>query len=88
MEVQEQPDLDPETERITDTEVREQMKRSAGLRRFTAAFLASVTLFAFMPKATGENAVTAAAVEKNRDNTWLGVAGLSDPDVPADKDTP
>ena len=31
--------------------------------------------------ATGENAVTAAAVEKNRDNTWLGVAGLSDPEI-------
>ena len=51
------------------------------------AFLASVMILAFIPKVMGEGAASTAAEEKSRDNTWLGTAGLSDPEIPADKDT-
>ena len=53
-----------------------------------AAFLAAVMILVFLPKVLGEGAASVAAEGKNQDNTWLGTAGLSDPEVPADKDTP
>ena len=52
------------------------------------AFLTAVMILLSGPKVTGEGAASIAAEDKNQDNTWLGSAGLSDPDVPADKDTP
>ena len=57
-----------------------------GLMRIITAILIWVMILAFIPEVMGENA--AEAPEKSRDNTWLGTAGLSDPDRPADKDSP
>ena len=52
------------------------------------AFLASLIILAFIPKGIGESAASIAVGEKNPDDTRLGTAGLSDPEIPADKDTP
>ena len=51
-------------------------------------FLISVMILAFIPKVMGESAAFITDGEKNANNTWLGIAGLSDPETPADKDTP
>ena len=51
-------------------------------------FLISVMILMFITNAMGETTPSAAAAEKNRDNTWLGTAGISNPDRPTDKDTP
>ena len=59
-----------------------------GMPRIMAAFLALVVFFVFIPTGMGETAAPAAAFEKNRENTRLGTAGLSNPDIPADKDAP
>ncbi len=57
-----------------------------GLMGIITAILIWVMIPAFIPEVMGENA--ASVPEKSRDNTWLGTAGLSDPDRPADKDSP
>lgn len=52
------------------------------------AFLTAIMILVFIPKVMGEGTASIAAEEKSQDNTWLGTAGLSDPETPADKDTP
>ena len=48
----------------------------------------SIMMLAFIPKAIGEDVTSITDVQKNQENTWLGTAGLSDPKIPTDKDTP
>ena len=52
------------------------------------AFLISVMILVTFPKAMGASAPSIAPGEKNPNNIWLGTAGLSNPEVPADKDSP
>ncbi len=63
-------------------------EKKARLQGIMMAFLISVMTLVSFPKAMGEGAASLAPGEKNPDNTWLGTAGLSDPDIPADKDAP
>lgn len=58
------------------------------IRGIMMTVLLSIMVLAFIPKAMGEDVTSIADVKKNRENTCLGTAGLSDPDVPADKDAP
>lgn len=60
----------------------------ARISGITRTFLISVMILAFITNAMGENGTSVTVTEKNRENTRLGTAGLSDPDAPADKDTP
>ena len=64
------------------------IERFPGISCAWMAFLISVMILVSFPKATGENVAFIVPREKNPDNTWLGTAGLSDPDRPADKDAP
>ncbi len=57
-------------------------------RGIMMACLISVMILISFPTAMGESEASIARGEKNPDNTWLGTAGLSDPDIPADKDAP
>ena len=52
------------------------------------AILASIMMLMFIPKTMGEDVTSTAGAKKNLEDTWLGTAGLSDPDIPADKDAP
>ena len=68
--------------------IRPNAENKVKLQRIMMAFLISVMILVTLPKAMGESVASIAPGEKNPDNTWLGTAGLSDPDRPADKDTP
>ena len=57
-----------------------------GLMGIITAILIWVMILALGPEVMAEKA--ASVPEKSRDNTWLGTAGLSGPDRPADKDQP
>ncbi len=65
------------------------MKRrvQAGAAKLLSMVLAAVLALAPVPAAAEEGA-TAENAGKNQSNTRLGVSGLSDPDVPSDKDAP
>ena len=59
-----------------------------GTRGIAAAILVSVMILVFLPRAMAEDGTKIADAEKDRDNTWLSVGGLFDPDIPPDKDAP
>ncbi len=60
----------------------------ARLMMIISTVLAAVMIFAVIPDATGNDEMSEKTMEKNRDNTWLGTEGISNPDQPADKDAP
>ena len=60
----------------------------AGKAVILSAVLAAVMVFAAAADPAGNNGAPETAMEKSRDNTWLGTSGISNPDLPADRDAP